>query len=234
MTRFLGSGETAQSRLKARSAMGEDVYEVLLSQIISLKIAPRERISVDALARELGVSQTPIRAALIRLEAEGLVVKKHNVGYSAAPVPNARHFEEIYEMRMLLEPAAAELAARNMTQETAERLQEAHDHMCELENDIAQRNYSQFARFDAEFHAIIAEASGNSLIVDTLDRLRIHTHLFRSRQHFTITHEAVSEHIVLLDALLNGKTEDAKWAMADHIARSRERIVPFSEMDHQL
>nr|WP_205600965.1 GntR family transcriptional regulator [Halomonas socia] len=209
--------------------MGEDVYEVLLSQIISLKIAPQERISVDSLARELGVSQTPIRAALIRLEAEGLVVKKHNVGYSAAPTLSARDFEEIYEMRMLLEPAAAEIATRNMNDTVAQRLQQAHDRMCELESEQTKRSYSKFARFDAEFHAIIAEASGNSLIVDTLGRLLTHTHLFRSRRHSAVTREAVSEHSTLLNAMLRGDAAGAKWAMAEHINHSRERIVPFTE-----
>lgn len=229
MNRFTHSKseDGATNRLKARNAVGEDVYEVLLSQIISLKLAPEERLSVDALARDLGVSQTPIRAALIRLEAEGLVVKKHNVGYRTASIPSARHFEDIYEMRMLIEPAATEKAVHHMTDEVAERLQQAHAKMCELEGQQELASYSQFARYDAEFHAIIAEASGNTLIVETLNRLFIHAHLFRSRRHSAVTREAIAEHKALLTPMLKGEASRAKQAMLDHVTNSRDRIVPF-------
>lgn len=229
MNRFTYSKleDSAPSRLKARNAVGEDVYDVLLSQIISLKLAPEERLSVDALARDLGVSQTPIRAALIRLEAEGLVVKKHNVGYRTASIPSARHFEEIYEMRMLLEPAAAEMAVHYMTDDITDRLEQAHARMCELDGHQELASYSQFARYDAEFHAIIAEASGNSLIVETLNRLFIHAHLFRSRRHSAVTREATDEHEKLLASMLKGDASGAKQAMLEHVANSRGRIVPF-------
>jgi DNA-binding GntR family transcriptional regulator len=79
---FFG-GDAAPALEIRQGSIGDRVYEALLSQMISLKIAPGSRISIDALAREFGVSQTPIRAALIRLEAVGLVEKTHNVGYSA-------------------------------------------------------------------------------------------------------------------------------------------------------
>src|SRR4051812_27675941 len=62
-----------------------DVYEAIFNKLMSLEISPGARITVDGLVRELGVSHTPIREALGRLEGEGLVVKTHLVGYSAAP-----------------------------------------------------------------------------------------------------------------------------------------------------
>ncbi len=99
-------------------SVGRDVYEALLTQLIELKIAPGERIAVDALVRDFGVSQTPIRAALIRLEAEGLVVRKYNSGYSAAPIPSRQRFQDIYELRLLVEPAAAALATERMRRRT--------------------------------------------------------------------------------------------------------------------
>src|SRR6202012_3446048 len=98
-----------------RASLENDVYEALLTRLISLKIPPGARINVDALAKDIGVSQTPIRAALVRLEAEGLVVKIHLVGYSAAPLPSRRRFEQMYELRVLLEPVAATRAARGWT-----------------------------------------------------------------------------------------------------------------------
>nr|WP_205600966.1 GntR family transcriptional regulator [Halomonas socia] len=119
-------------KLTRRSSLGDEVYDTLLTQLISLKILPGEGISVDALSHELGVSQTPIRAALIRLEAEGLVAKKHNFGYSAAPMPTREKFNEIYEIRLLLEPHATAKAAKNMTDVLWNRLQEIAENMVKL------------------------------------------------------------------------------------------------------
>jgi DNA-binding GntR family transcriptional regulator len=91
------------SILKRHIRLGTEIYDLLFGQLMSLRLPPGSRITVDNLARELGVSQTPIREALGRLEMEGLVIKTHLVGYSAAPQLNRQQFEELYELRLLLE-----------------------------------------------------------------------------------------------------------------------------------
>src|SRR5690625_610210 len=80
----------------------EQIYDTLLTDLISLKIPPGTRIAVDALVRRFAVSQTPIRAALIKLEAEGLVVRTRNVGYSAAPMRSEEHTSELQSRGHLL------------------------------------------------------------------------------------------------------------------------------------
>ena len=79
---------------------------------MALEIAPGARILIDALARELDVSQTPVREALSRLEREGLVRKAHLIGYSAAPQLSRKRFDDLFGFRLLLEPEGARLAAR--------------------------------------------------------------------------------------------------------------------------
>src|ERR1700742_5044635 len=86
------------------NSLANEVYENIYAQLMALRIAPGARITVDNLVRELNVSQTPIREALGRLEGEGLVVKTHLVGYSAAPQITKRQFDELYSLRLLLEP----------------------------------------------------------------------------------------------------------------------------------
>ncbi|MDO8361162.1 MAG: GntR family transcriptional regulator, partial [Devosia sp.] len=90
------------------------VYETIFSRLMALKIAPGSKITVDNLARELRVSHTPIREALGRLEGEGLVVQTHLIGYRAAPQIERRQFEELYELRLLLEPDAAQRATTRL------------------------------------------------------------------------------------------------------------------------
>src|SRR3954454_14271282 len=105
---------TEQPRLKRSQGFVEEVFELIRADIMSLRIPPDTRISIDSLARELGVSQTPIREALSMLEAIGLVTKRHFVGYCSAPQLNRKQLDELYEVRLLIEPYAARCAAQRM------------------------------------------------------------------------------------------------------------------------
>src|SRR5262245_61848983 len=96
--------------IQRQRGLPDDGHGARFNNWMSLQIAPGSRITVDGLVRELEVSHTPIREALGRLEGEGLVVKTHLVGYSAAPQITRRQFEELYELRLLLEPDAARRA----------------------------------------------------------------------------------------------------------------------------
>src|SRR5882724_3390668 len=105
----------AERRLKRSQGFVEEVFGVIRADIMSLRIPPDARISIDRLARELGVSQTPIREALSMLEAIGLVTKRHFVGYCSAPQLNRKQLDELYEVRLLIEPYAARCAAKRMS-----------------------------------------------------------------------------------------------------------------------
>jgi DNA-binding GntR family transcriptional regulator len=212
-----------------RASLGDDVYEALLTRLISLKIAPGARINVDALVKELGVSHTPIRSALVRLEAEGLVVKTHLVGFSAAPLPSRRHFEQIYELRLLLEPVAAAKAARALTPADRDALGELHAAMAAPTSDDARLAYGKFATWDAAFHARIATAGGSELIAETLARLHTHMHLFRLLFHSRVTEEAIREHAEVIASLNAGDPEAAHAAMERHVLFSQRRMAPIFE-----
>ena len=93
------------------SGLAEEVYRRIRADIMSLKLPPESRVSVDSLARELGVSQTPIREALSMLEANGLVSKRHFAGYATTPRMDRAQLDELFEFRLLIEPHAARKAA---------------------------------------------------------------------------------------------------------------------------
>lgn len=226
---FTDAGSAGVREVIRSSSLGDQVYETLLSQLISLKIPPGSRMSVDALVRELNVSQTPIRAALIRLETEGLVIKTHNVGYSAAPMPTRKRFEEIYDMRLMLEPYMVARAAKNMNAAQREKLVELAQRMEALSSPDATIAYGKFAVHDADFHSWIIERGDNELVAETLSRLHAHMHLFRLRFHSHVTDEARLEHAVIVEALLAGDAEAAAEAMKEHILRSRGRMAPIFE-----
>ncbi|MCD2184637.1 GntR family transcriptional regulator [Rhizobium sp. GN54] len=222
--------ETTRAQLAQRHSIGDDVYEALVSDLIALRIPPGERMSVDALAREFGVSQTPVRAALIRLESEGLVVKKFNSGYSAAPMPSSARFRDVYAMRLLVEPEAAALATIQQTTETCLQLRALCEEMKQLVEGDTRANYGRFALLDGQFHALIAHSCANEVIAETLERLYAHMHLFRLRYHSAVAEEAVKEHLAILTAMEMGDVEAARAAMAAHITSSRARMEPFYQI----
>ncbi len=211
--------------IQRSKGLADDVYGAIFNKLMSLEIAPGERITVDGLVRELEVSHTPIREALGRLEGEGLVVKTHFIGYSAAPQIARRRFDELYELRLLLEPHAARRAAEWVTESDMRKLRETAELMRNLGGARDRSSYSGFARFDADFHDQIMGIAGNELIRNTLAHLHTHFHIFRLMFHSRVTEEALAEHETLLSALGSGDTCGAEQAMRDHIERSRRRLL---------
>jgi DNA-binding GntR family transcriptional regulator len=210
--------------LKRPDRLGEAVYTAIYAQLMSRQIAPGGRISVDGLVRELGVSQTPIREALSRLEAEGLVVKAHLLGYRAADQMDRQRLDQLYELRLLLEPFAAGRAAGAMSDEQLANLKTLALDMQACESDALGEAYGRFAQLDTQFHDAIATACGNDLVRDTLGNLHIHVHLFRLFYHARVTADAIDEHRQLIAALEAHDAEAAETAMRSHLHRSRERF----------
>jgi DNA-binding GntR family transcriptional regulator len=210
---------------RANSLAGS-VYEAIFAQLMALKIPPGARINVDNLVRELNVSQTPIREALGRLEGEGLVVKTHLIGYSAAPQIARRRFDELYQLRLLLEPDSAARAALAMDDEKLATLREAAGVMGRRDGTDERLRYSTFARQDAMFHDRILEYAGNELIRETLNHQHTHFHIFRLMFHSRVTEEALDEHEALLTAFASGDASAAEKAMRVHLEHSRDRLLP--------
>ena len=215
------------SKVNVRPASVVDgVYDTIYERLMTLEIAPGARILIDSLARELNVSQTPVREALSRLEREGLVKKAHLIGYSAAPQLTRKQFEDLYKVRELLEPEAARLAAENMSKESLASLERIAADM-EHGAPPVDRNsrYSRFARTDAHFHDEIMKISGNEVIRSTLFNLHVHLHIFRLMFHSRVAQEALEEHERLLAAFRAGDAAAAQREMREHIRRSFSRIL---------
>ena len=212
------------------SSIADGVHERIYERIMSLAIPPGARIPIDSLSRELGVSQTPVREALTRLEREGLVRKAHLIGYSAAPQLTRKEFDDLYLFRLMLEPESARQACLRMTPETLQRIEAAAADM-ETETAPVDRHsrYSRFARSDAHFHEQILIAADNDFVRQALTDRHIHLHIFRLMFHSRVTQEALEEHERLLDAFRAGDADVARRAMHDHIERSRDRLVAAFE-----
>ena len=196
-------------------------------------IAPGARVNIDLLARQLNVSPTPVREALARLEMDALVIKEPLRGYTISPTLDAKAFKDLYDLRQLLEPFAARAAAERRDDKALRALdREINDMRQTVEASGGSagkgyREYRDFAWQDARFHEIIAGTSGNTLLSDTLRRLRSHLHLYRLYHLYYMTAEigtaTVLEHERIFAAIQAGDANRAEMAMIDHINRSRDR-----------
>ncbi len=218
-------GSTPHSPIKRPPRLGDEVYKTIYAQLMSQEILPGSRISIDNLARELGVSQTPIREALSRLEAQGLVVKTHLIGFSATSQIDRERFEQLYDLRLLLEPFAARKAAEHITPEQFDALRRLADEMSGM--GPGRVSYSDFAGLDSQFHDLVAQASGNVLVQETLANLHIHMHLFRLFHHRQAASTANTEHAALIAALEARDADRAEAVMRAHIEQSHERFSTY-------
>lgn len=221
--------QSGEHFLPARRALADDVYDAVLGLLMDQVIEPGSRASIDGIARQLNVSPTPVREALARLESEGLVVKKALKGYTAAPLLDSDGLRQLFEMRRLLEPYAARNAAGELDAEALKQLEGLVEAMHRSgqtahTGDDRFKDYKDFANQDAEFHRLIAEHSGNTLLADAIGRLRSHMHQYRIYFQHGVVEETSGEHEAVLEALRSGKPATAEKAMLDHITKSYARI----------
>jgi DNA-binding GntR family transcriptional regulator len=209
---------------RARGRLADEVYDTLLGQLMSLRIVPGSRVTIDALARELGVSQTPIRDALNRMEAEGLVVRVPHAGYRIPPQITRHRFEDMLEVRLLLEPAAARRSAERASPEQVAGLRRILGEMAELEEGGGPMAYGAFGLRDAAFHDLVALSAENQVIRETLARLHSHVHLFRLHRDTQVTYLAMAEHEQVVAGIAARDPDAAAYAMRRHILRSGERF----------
>lgn len=147
----------------------ERAYELIRLDILTFRLKPGERTSERSLAERYGLGMAPIRAALPRLVQEGLMDKSADRGTSIAPL-TLRGIRETYQMRFLLEPAAAELAAtRGMDAARLDRLREVCEAERPAEGDAAAVHILLANR---DFNIAIAEATGNELLARTIAHLQ--------------------------------------------------------------
>lgn len=213
-----------------RASVVDDVYDGIYERLMSLAIAPGARIPIDLIARDLSVSQTPVREALSRLEREGLVHKAHLIGYSAAPQLSRKQFEDLFNFRLLIEPEGARLAALNMTPAALDHIENIAADMADGGTPVDRTSrYSRFARIDSDFHDEIMRIAGNEIIRATLFNQHVHLHLFRLMFHSRVTQEALQEHETLLAAFRAGDATAAQTAMREHILCSRDRLMAAFE-----
>jgi DNA-binding GntR family transcriptional regulator len=216
----------ATRRLPKRRILTDDVYETVKALVMDHALAPGTHLNIDALARDLEVSQTPVREALARLESDGLTVKQPLRGYTVAPLLDRDQFEHLFGLRFLLEPWAASQAARRATPADHAALEATFAMVTDVPAEGSYDAYRALTAHDERFHALIHELSGNALLAPTFQRLHPHLHIFRLYYGKGIGAQAVDEHRRILEAIQQRGARAAEAAMRAHLTGSRDRLRP--------
>lgn len=216
-----------------RHVLAEDVYEAVKAMVMDHVIEPGARMSIDGLARTLGVSPTPVREALARLESDGLVVKQALRGYSATPLLGASELADLFQLRKLLEPWAAAEAARRMDDAARQALESELETPQDMPQDMPEgpryEAYKAFAAHDARFHNLVLAIAGNEAVRLAFERTHCHLHLFRLYYASGIGDQALREHRAIAKALLSRDPDAASAAMSDHLRASEQRLRRAAE-----
>lgn len=231
---LVGTVETIEgglARAAAKRAKGDGmpseadptVYARIKAMILDGTVPPGERITIDRIARELGVSQTPVREAMQRLEGDKLVRTRQPRGYATTPLLTKRDLEMMIEVRLLLEPWAARMAAVDRASNPGRALLAELATFSGAAADGAAWKHELF-RHDTRFHLLILEATGNSFLLDAYRQMHPHLHLFRLYPGDPHGTDTSHEHAEIAAAIAACDPDAAEAAMREHILRALSRF----------
>ena len=212
---------------RARTMLGDEVHASLQQSILDGTFPPDTRINVGELARQFTVSPTPIREALARLEADGLVEKHPLRGYRTTNLLDRRRIEELFELRILLEPGTAANAAERRSDADVIALQdEVEIGRTAIGHQDAYRSLSQH---DVGLHDLVFRSAQNETVRQVYARTHCHLHTFRLAYTGAHVLDTVLEHAAVVDAIARMDSPAAAAAMRTHIENSRERLMQSIE-----
>jgi len=216
----------------------EKAYIAIKDSIMRNDLLPGQRLSIDELARDLGVSPTPVREALTRLSADGLVERARNKTACVAEITED-DVHQTYEVRKLLEPYAVSVVAKKIKSDSAlkddlQELKRKIEEIQELATDtsLSPSQYEEYLQIDLRLDEVVLKALQNSLLRKVFALVNGHSRRVRS---FT---EAISkpreakiigmnneEHLAIIKALIDGDSERTKKAVQQHLDNAGDRTA---------
>ncbi|WP_284853325.1 GntR family transcriptional regulator [Corynebacterium sp. MSK072] len=204
----------------------ERVYELVKERIIDGTIDSSQMLSEAALAAEVGVSRTPAHEAFLRLELEGFLQLYPKRGALVVPI-SPQEIREVYEARLLVDAHSAEKICELGEEERGGIAKRLHENIAAQDAALDAEDLREYTRLDAQFHQIIMDSAGNSLLANVGHQLR------ERQQRFTATaigrnvaraRAFVDQHRTLADALRTANLPDYLSALRSHLKNSKDQL----------
>ena len=215
-----------------RQVLADHVYEEIFASLIDGDLEAGANISIDGLARELDVSPTPVREALARLEATGMVRRVALRGYRVAPLLTTEELAELMDARLVIEPVNAQRTCERLTPQLYAELEQTIEDLHRAPRGAYFANFRDYWEADERFHHLIAEHCGNQFIFSAFTALGGQIQRFRLFSGLGVTDAefSIAEHSAILEAFAAGDPLRASQAMCTHIEGVKQRaLVDLSE-----
>lgn len=221
-----------QIPLDSYKPLRDVVVENIRQAIISGQFPAGMRLMELQLAEEMGVSRTPVREAIRKMELEGLVVMIPRRGAYVANI-SIKDINEVYQVRTALDVLAAGLAADKITEEEAAEMQRLIDEDKAL---VEARNYPKIIENDTAFHDIIYRASGNKRCMDIISNLREQITAIRGRSmpYPGRLEIMLVEHQTIADSIAKHNAKKAQEAVRVHMENAERTLLQVIEEQTQI
>ncbi|MCD6406675.1 GntR family transcriptional regulator [Candidatus Aerophobetes bacterium] len=201
------------------------VYTYLKHQIQNGYLKPREKIVISTIARELGISTIPVRDAVNKLASEGLIDFTPHKTPTVAVI-SAEDIEQIYTLRIILEPFAAEVGVVNLSSEEIIRLSSL---VKKMERITRERNFEEYFDVNTEIHFTLYNASKNRWLVKVIDMLWKHTRWANAAIINVPKHAEglLEDHIEMQKAFEERNKERVKFLFERHLKRAKRGVLKY-------
>jgi DNA-binding GntR family transcriptional regulator len=198
-------------------ALSEIAHKALMAMLMSGALAPNELVTERQIALQLGISRTPLREAVRRLEGERYLERQRSGALVVRALP-LEEFMDILNVRRLVEGEAARLAAGRTKSVDLEPIKRRISKVLKLPDDVPT---PEFAKSDRDLHALIAQACGNPVLQQVIQDLKTRTSMFKFGRLPVRRKSVCLEHLAIIDALMVGDAAGARAAMEHHVDQVR-------------
>lgn len=217
------AGKLSKINFNDYKPLRDVIFDTIREAIIAGELKPGERLMEVQLAEKMGVSRTPVREAIRKLELEGLVDMVPRKGAHVAEL-SIKDIMDVLEVRSSLDGLASSLSAERITEEEIKELKHIYG---QFVNYVEKENLQGSIKKDVEFHDVIYRSSRNEKLIQIANNLREQVHRFRIiyLKGYSSPKEIIKEHQDIIDAISSRDTLTAQKLAEDHIRKQEEAII---------
>ncbi len=212
-----------KSNFSQRKSLGQDVFDYLKNAIIDQTIEPGSRLVESKISEMLGISRTPLREALHKLEREDWIEKIPSGGFQVVQLTQI-DIEHTFGIRSVLEAYAARLAAENHTDKDLAPLEKK---MKEFQKNLENDNKDKLQKINTEFHDLLYNLSGSPKLIKMINQLRAQISRFRQiiLKQDGFAYESNEDHIQMLSAIKNRDGDLVETLVRAHILKGKNAVL---------
>lgn len=209
--------------LKNHLSLSDRILNLIEKAILSGSIKPGERLIETELAKNLGISKSPVREALKRLEGGGIVQLVPRKGYFVRDI-NRKSINDFFDVMFILEPTAAKLALKRKSEAVCQQIDEI---LSNMERCLRKKEYESYRILNNQFHGLFYNLTENEWIIKISQMLLKQGYMLRSLSLFTRDRfsSSLEEHLAIADAYKKGSEKQLEKAVKNHLAMFKDNIL---------